>query len=545
MSSSASAASWVKPAALSQPTASVLNLAPGFTPAQANAALKVLQTNHNEFHCFFNNNGFHNHTAHHILAALSLGAPPDHYGRLWRHFLVNDLDPSFELNHKPVQGDGSEPITRDNWKQHLSVSKYYWSYLAFFEQELAENGVEATLERFIFSKDALSKPALMLSRLVAGAVHPFIHLGYGLEFGMDGIVAEGLAMAAVTEAAYPKLLPEGWFDKVHRTSEEGSASLKTPATAAQPRSGSSIFTVFARMGADSSLAPGTANKWTDESKFAATNRSSSITIASHLDSWHTTPEDVAFATSAKDEHGWIPKVAELVWINTLMMGATSRPGHANVHDFFMMHSHNATIFLPAYMRALSSSAQSRALVLHALARTTAFIWISCGRPEFFIREKLNVPESEEDADHFYHPDHQFPANRTEREADKVEPASASSLNAAEHGDKKSHRARPSAWYDILSSASIHFDEHLVKAIRTQAYFSSVLGGTPAGSLFLDDAELKNKEDERVFKGQLGELDGSAFLRTAAQMMDSQGWATGVERDMHWVRDPIGHDEAWK
>jgi hypothetical protein len=32
----------------------------------------------------------------------------------------------------------------------------------------------------------------MLNRLLAGLVHPFIHLAYGLEFGLPGQVAEGL-----------------------------------------------------------------------------------------------------------------------------------------------------------------------------------------------------------------------------------------------------------------------------------------------------------------------------------------------------------------
>ena len=31
----------------------------------------------------------------------------------------------------------------------------------------------------------------MLNRLLAGLVHPFIHLAYGFEFGIPGQVAEG------------------------------------------------------------------------------------------------------------------------------------------------------------------------------------------------------------------------------------------------------------------------------------------------------------------------------------------------------------------
>jgi Questin oxidase-like len=36
----------------------------------------------------------------------------------------------------------------------------------------------------------------MLNRLMAGLVHPFIHLAYGFEFGLPGQVAEGLLYCA-------------------------------------------------------------------------------------------------------------------------------------------------------------------------------------------------------------------------------------------------------------------------------------------------------------------------------------------------------------
>lgn len=35
------------------------------------------------------------------------------------------------------------------------------------------------------------KAPLMLSRFMAGLLHPFIHAGYGVEFGMPGLVSEG------------------------------------------------------------------------------------------------------------------------------------------------------------------------------------------------------------------------------------------------------------------------------------------------------------------------------------------------------------------
>lgn len=39
-------------------------------------------------------------------------------------------------------------------------------------------------------------------RAVSGAIHPFIQIGYGVEFGLDALVAEGLVLYAMVECFY-------------------------------------------------------------------------------------------------------------------------------------------------------------------------------------------------------------------------------------------------------------------------------------------------------------------------------------------------------
>ncbi|KAK0526106.1 hypothetical protein OC835_005397 [Tilletia horrida] len=549
MTAAASAPSWVQPRTLTLPQPSLLGAQPGFTHEQAKAAHAVLNDNHDQFNVFFNLSGFHNHLAHHVLAALALSAPPSHYQRADTHARSVWLDPAFKLNHKPVQGDGIERITRGNWTAHLLELSYYWSYLAFFEDEIAQHGVPATLEHFLFDEQhALASPAHMLLRLFGGALHPLIHIGYGLEFGIDGIVAEGLAMAAITEARETDLFPEGWYAKAHchTPSEQKKGTKVTPST---PRSGLSLFTIFAQMGADPALAPGTAAQWSDASKFASVLKSCGTRIARYLEHWHTTPEDV----QGPEESAWGAKVDELIWINTLLLGATSRPHYPTPtpsgsakgepplqHNFFLMHTHNATLFLPSYLRSAALSPRARALLLHGLARSTAYYWIATGRPDFFVAERLYDPRSLERA---YRPEHQgSDANSTER--------AAALMDRAE--EKGVIDSRSSPWYDLLPAASLHMDEHLVKAIRAQAYFASRLGHTAPGSLHLQEEDVLDGggskgegKEERVWKGQLGLVDGSAFVRTAGQMMESQTWAaSGLEADMKWTQQAIGFDEAW-
>ena len=62
------------------------------------------------------------------------------------------------------------------------------SYPVNFDPSLPENDVQDIKNAV---KQEKNHPE-MLNRLLAGLVHPLIHLAYGLEFGLPGQVAEGL-----------------------------------------------------------------------------------------------------------------------------------------------------------------------------------------------------------------------------------------------------------------------------------------------------------------------------------------------------------------
>ncbi len=72
--------------------------------------------------------------------------------------------------------------------------------MTFFKEILSENGTASVLEKFVFSESANvdvttngnQQPA-MLNRFMDGLIHPLIHTAYGLEFGLPGIVIEGMS----------------------------------------------------------------------------------------------------------------------------------------------------------------------------------------------------------------------------------------------------------------------------------------------------------------------------------------------------------------
>ena len=82
--------------------------------------------------------------------------------------------------------------TYAHWK--LLLFRFYDGYVTFFSRKLVENGLRKTLETYIFTRDAnfgdKSSPQ-MLDRLLAGLLHPLIHLGHGTETGILGVAAEG------------------------------------------------------------------------------------------------------------------------------------------------------------------------------------------------------------------------------------------------------------------------------------------------------------------------------------------------------------------
>jgi hypothetical protein len=119
-----------------------------------------------------------------------------------------------------------EPITVDNFSDHLGdeksvdhlfsifqieltfllFSSFYSAYYAYFADLVLRKDLARVLEDHLFSPvynygdparrgAPLDRQPQMLDRFVSGLLHPFIHTGLGVEFGIPGITAEGDALA--------------------------------------------------------------------------------------------------------------------------------------------------------------------------------------------------------------------------------------------------------------------------------------------------------------------------------------------------------------
>lgn len=106
--------------------------------------------------------------------------------------------------------------------------RYYQSYLEFFASLILSGSPETVLEEYVMSKEANVLPGgdgkapWMLSRFHAGFLHPLIHAGYGFEFGLPGLVAEGMLYLELSHLLMTRLQNIGLAQTaIHPVEAEG------------------------------------------------------------------------------------------------------------------------------------------------------------------------------------------------------------------------------------------------------------------------------------------------------------------------------------
>src|SRR5580700_1871146 len=167
-----------------------LNVKGAFQHARSSAnkqnmdvVVKLIQKDADQHHVFFNDEGFHNHLVHQLLADYSLGAD---IPRLEKSYDDNAV---FQRPKRPYKSD----FVWDSL-QCLGNEDYYTNYLNFFQEEVQKKGIKRSIEHYVFEQDSRLG---FYSRFLAGVYHPLIHLGYGIEFNYPLMIAEGLAWVAV------------------------------------------------------------------------------------------------------------------------------------------------------------------------------------------------------------------------------------------------------------------------------------------------------------------------------------------------------------
>ncbi|TFY69556.1 hypothetical protein EVJ58_g339 [Rhodofomes roseus] len=426
----------------------ILNV-PGATYGSKTTHERLLQEDRETHHCFFGKVGLHNHLSH----------------------------------HKDVVEKQETAITLQNWTKYLGQEKYYANYLAFFADEIAQHGIEGVFERYLFSRDANENGALVLLRFIGGAVHPIIQTGYGVEFGSDAMVAQGLAQTAVHQPFVPDIFDLNTPKGTNEATSSASSGHR------QPYRGQSLLAIL-REAYDSKTmepvmpyAPDAPLRW---------------------------QVDTSRGQEALDE-----KVEELLWATTLLLAGSGKHGRPPRLDFFLMHMLNMSIFVPSLLTVIPK-AENRAALLHAIVPVLLMYLTIRGRPQIDAPLLMSYTATPRPPSQDKGPSPHSTAIGDRRDAETVNP-----------------------WPDIVASVLHAPDPHTLKAIRSLYYAAQHYGTTlPGGAIGAFDAEGRETHEG------MAKVDGTIFVRAAGIVMDTLGWVTHGQPAGKWDFSAHGWDDAW-
>jgi hypothetical protein len=451
---------------------------PGVSPSSTITLQSILSDNHKRWHIFFNERQLHNHSAHAVLTLWRLGAD--------KSLLESSYKRSSEKQRPAFHSPNS--INQQNWRDYVGDERYYQAYLEFFKAEVKVKSFDMILEEYIFAPKANfvegdGKQPEMLTRLFAGLLHPTIHIGFGVEFNLPGIFAEGLAQAIV-HLVVPKstqIIEPSWFlqDESKLASRFAQGVLLE-----DTKTGTHAFTILARILADPGL---------------EIERPKEVAL-SYADALHKTGDAVREYVDQWDLTGDLQKkLEELLWTNVLIygVGGSEKGGNFNA-DFLYMHLVTSSLFLPSIFSLLKRSSQE--LLLRGYFATCLLWYIGNGRPELDIARFFGNVAT-------LHPVPPGPKPTPHKDA-SPSPTSP-------------HTITPDPWLPIIQSTLTHPDDHLAKLQRALAEYSSHFGSTAAG--YFSGTELKDAEL----------IDGTLFVRVAGLTAGRMGWVREGEPSSTW------------
>lgn len=302
----------------------------------------LMEKDAKEHHIFFNDKGFHNHLVHMLLADYSLGAS------------LSRLQEVYKIEEK-MQKPKLDKHDNFKWTDHLGDENYYSDYLEFMNQEVQRLGRVEAVEKYAFDEKHN-----MLARWLGGAYHPFIHTGYGLEFGSDGIVAEGLAEMCVHGETSKPLFPH--------------ESLLSNILSKLPHSQSSETALdIAKSTLNDTRFDGLVT-FEDSPKFSTLLKKNPELVLEYAHKW----------SLPTDSEGLLKKAVELMILGATVYAGPQRPEKEIVLDFFLMHALTSSLFLPVVIKSVNSALGAR--VLRGKFAIDLAYFISRNRPKLHLEQ---------------------------------------------------------------------------------------------------------------------------------------------------------------
>ena len=151
-----------------------------------NTLHNLLEDSFEHYQVLWNENQFHNHTAHHLGSLILLGANDEQLKNIYENTMrryVRKYEPS------------PHEITKENWRHSLGDPQFCLAYRDFFTKELPTRGDWQKKFFQILVDDAGGSP--LIDGAFCGVLHPVIHMSYAIELNSRPVACEALTMTAV------------------------------------------------------------------------------------------------------------------------------------------------------------------------------------------------------------------------------------------------------------------------------------------------------------------------------------------------------------
>jgi hypothetical protein len=321
--------------------------------------IKLIQKDADHHHLFFNDEKFHNHLVHQLLADYSLGAD------------LLRLEKAYHDN--AVYQRASRPLKTDfTWNSFscLGNEDYYTNYVHFFLEEIQKKGSKRCIEYYIFEQDSRLG---LYSRFLSGVYHPLIHLGYGIEFNHPLMLAEGLAWVAVHQPRshlfYEPINKKNTQDELVPKNNKTHSSLSTALEI--------IFSIHQDSRMDSVV------KWSDEDKYTQVINRIPDLLHEYCQQWPVTE-------TLDGPMGLRARATELQILASALHAGSYRPGKEIMIDFFLMHTLTSSLFLHCYIELLDPC--YAVSLLRGKFASDLVYYIAHGRPYLNIEQFESYPK---------------------------------------------------------------------------------------------------------------------------------------------------------
>lgn len=320
------------------------------------SVIKLIQRDAENHHLFFNDEKFHNHLVHQLLADYSLGADLLRLNKAYRDNTV------YQRPRRPLKPD----FTWDSLRC-LGNEDYYTNYVNFFQEEIQKKGSKHCTEYYIFEQD----PRLGLySRFLSGIYHPMIHLGYGIEFNHLLMIAEGLAWVAVH---YPRA--HHFYESINKKNIEGELLSKNNKII------STALEIICSIHQDSRIDD--VVKGVEEDKYTKVINVIPDLLHEYCQQWPVTE-------TLDGPMGLRARATELQILASALYAGSYRPGKEISLDFFLMHTLTSSLFLHCYIELLAPC--YAVSLLRGKFASDLVYYIAHGRPYLNLQQFDSYPK---------------------------------------------------------------------------------------------------------------------------------------------------------